>query len=106
MEVVFLSEQSLNHSCKVLSERDKAAQATVCSKDASLAGKQLKHLFLMLQEAGSRPLIFSQWTMVLDILEWLLQCLKLPFVRLDGTTAVADRLTIVDMYGSQSSIAC
>ena len=53
----------------------------------------------MLQEAGSRPLIFSQWTMVLDILEWLLQCLKLPYVRLDGATAVADRLTIVDMYG-------
>jgi len=35
--------------------------------------------------------------MVLDILEWLLQTLKLPYVRLDGSTAVADRLTIVDM---------
>lgn len=55
---------------------------------------------LLLQAAGSRPLIFSQWTMVLDILEWLLQCLKLPFVRLDGNTAVAERLTIVDMCAS------
>lgn len=55
---------------------------------------------LVLQAAGSRPLIFSQWTMVLDILEWLLQCLKLPFVRLDGNTAVAERLTIVDMCAS------
>ena len=34
---------------------------------------------------------------MLDILEWLLQCLQLPFVRLDGNTAVAERLTIVDM---------
>lgn len=53
-----------------------------------------------LQTAGSRPLIFSQWVVVLNILEWLLQTLRLPYVRLDGNTAVADRLTTVDMCAS------
>jgi SNF2 family DNA or RNA helicase len=33
---------------------------------------------------------------VLDCLEWLLQQLRLPYVRLDGSTAVAERLAIVD----------
>ena len=48
------------------------------------------------QAAGSRPLIFSQWTSVLDVLEWLLRQLGLPFLRLDGSTAVAERLSLVD----------
>ena len=48
------------------------------------------------QEEGHHPLIFSQWTSVLDILEWLLDRLRLPYLRLDGSTAVADRLALVD----------
>jgi SWI/SNF-related matrix-associated actin-dependent regulator 1 of chromatin subfamily A len=35
---------------------------------------------------GSRPLIFSQWTAVLDIIEWLMEVMQLPYVRLDGST--------------------
>ena len=30
-----------------------------------------------LRAAGSRPLLFSQWTSVLDLLEWLLQVCRL-----------------------------
>lgn len=56
----------------------------------------LAELLPELQARGSRPLIFSQWTAVLDIMEWLLQDLQLPYVRLDGNTAVADRLATVD----------
>lgn len=49
-----------------------------------------------LQAAGSRPLIFSQWTALLDIMEWLMDELRLPYVRLDGSTAVDERLATVD----------
>jgi SWI/SNF-related matrix-associated actin-dependent regulator 1 of chromatin subfamily A len=35
---------------------------------------------------------------VLDILEWFLHERGLTYVRLDGSTAVADRLTIVDTF--------
>lgn len=52
-----------------------------------------------LQEDGSRPLIFSQWTAVLDIMEWLMDELQLPYVRLDGSTAVDERLATVDRCG-------
>lgn len=33
---------------------------------------------------------------VLDVLEWYLQDQRITYVRLDGTTAVEDRLNIVD----------
>ena len=51
---------------------------------------------MVLQSKGSRPLIFSQWTSVLDILGWLLETMGLPYVRLDGSTVVAERLSTVD----------
>ncbi|KAF6259017.1 SNF2 family N-terminal domain-containing protein [Scenedesmus sp. NREL 46B-D3] len=38
------------------------------------------------------------WTTVLDILEWFLHERGLTYVRLDGSTAVADRLSIVDSF--------
>jgi SWI/SNF-related matrix-associated actin-dependent regulator 1 of chromatin subfamily A len=42
--------------------------------------------------------LLLQWTTVLDILEWFLHERGLTYVRLDGSTAVADRLTIVDSF--------
>lgn len=49
-----------------------------------------------MQAEGHHLLIFSQWTSMLNILEWLLDRLQLPYLRLDGSTAVADRLALVD----------
>lgn len=49
----------------------------------------LDKLLKELREKGSRPLIFSQWTTVLDILEWFLHERGLTYVRLDGSTAVS-----------------
>ena len=51
-----------------------------------------------LKAQGSRPLIFSQWTAVLDVIEWLMDELRLPYVRLDGSTAVDERLATVDKF--------
>jgi SNF2 family DNA or RNA helicase len=63
----------------------------------------LQDLLPKLKAAGSRPLIFSQWTSVLDLIEWLLDVLRLPYVRLDGSTAVDTRLAIVDRFNTASS---
>lgn len=51
----------------------------------------LDKLLKELKAKGSRPLIFSQWTTVLDILEWFLHERGLTYVRLDGSTAVGAR---------------
>ncbi len=64
----------------------------------------LAELLPKLKESGSRPLIFSQWTAVLDIVEWLMEVLQLPYVRLDGSTAVDERLATVDKFNTSDEV--
>lgn len=45
--------------------------------------------FLILQ--GDRVVLFSQFTMMLDIVEVLMKHLKHRYIRLDGSTHIADR---------------
>ena len=53
---------------------------------------------------GDRILVFSQFTMVMDILEHVLQTLQIQFFRLDGTTSVEDRQSILDAFHDQLEI--
>lgn len=67
----------------------------------------LSKLLPKLQHEGHRALIFSQWTGVLDILEWVLDVLGLEYTRLDGNTQVAERQSIIDNYNNDMEIfAC
>ena len=56
-----------------------------------------------IKSKGSRPLIFSQWKIVLDILEWVLQDRGHVFVRLDGSTDVEERQQICDAFNRDGS---
>jgi SWI/SNF-related matrix-associated actin-dependent regulator of chromatin subfamily A containing DEAD/H box 1 len=47
---------------------------------------------------GDRVLIFSQFTLVLDILEAVLQTSRIQFTRIDGATKVNERQTIIDDF--------
>lgn len=53
---------------------------------------------------GDRTLIFSQFTMVMDILENVLETMKIEFVRLDGRTSVEDRQSILDHFHEHTEI--
>eukprot|EP00798_Chlamydomonas_sp_ICE-L_P032246 gene32246-16812_t len=55
-----------------------------------------------LKADGSRVLLFSQWTTVLDVLEWFMDLQGLSYVRLDGDTMVDERLTLVDRFNDAS----
>ncbi|KAI9834721.1 MAG: hypothetical protein M1819_002806 [Sarea resinae] len=56
------------------------------------------------QAHGDRALCFSQFTLVLDILEQVLQTLDIPFFRLDGQTPIAARQTMIDEFNTTPSI--
>uniref|UniRef100_A0A7N0VAQ7 Uncharacterized protein n=1 Tax=Kalanchoe fedtschenkoi TaxID=63787 RepID=A0A7N0VAQ7_KALFE len=74
---------------------------------ASAKCQALAELLPALKEDGHRVLIFSQWTSMLDILERALDVIGLTYKRLDGSTQVAERQTIVDTFNTDSSIfAC
>ncbi|KAG0452953.1 hypothetical protein HPP92_025617 [Vanilla planifolia] len=67
----------------------------------------LADLLPCLHNKGNRVLIFSQWTAMLDILEWALEVIGVTYRRLDGSTPVAERQTIVDSFNNDLSIfAC
>jgi len=71
----------------------------------SLSGKAqaLARLLPELKTNGHRPLIFSQWTSTLDIIEVVLEQLGMSFVRLDGQTKMVDRQDLVDRYNAENS---
>ncbi|CAM0903332.1 unnamed protein product [Alopecurus aequalis] len=67
----------------------------------------LAELLPSLTNDGHRVLIFSQWTTMLDILEWALEVIGVTYRRLDGGTPVIERQTIVDTFNNDRSInAC
>ncbi|KAG8083056.1 hypothetical protein GUJ93_ZPchr0014g47042 [Zizania palustris] len=67
----------------------------------------LSELLPSLANDGHKVLIFSQWTTMLDILEWTLEVIGVTYRRLDGGTPVTERQTIVDTFNNDQSIfAC
>jgi SWI/SNF-related matrix-associated actin-dependent regulator 1 of chromatin subfamily A len=67
----------------------------------------LARLLPSLHRGGHRVLIFSQWTSMLDILEWTLDVIGVTYRRLDGSTQVTERQTIVDTFNNDTTIfAC
>ncbi|KAG6405487.1 hypothetical protein SASPL_133077 [Salvia splendens] len=84
-------------------------KGTLSDEHAMVSAKcrALGELLPKLNRAGSRILIFSQWTSMLDILEWTLDVIGVTYRRLDGSTQVKERQTIVDTYNKDTSIlAC
>lgn len=65
---------------------------------------KLCELLKRFQENGDRTLIFSQFTMVMDILELVLETIKMRFFRLDGRTSVEDRQSILDAFHEQEDV--
>lgn len=66
--------------------------------------EKLRELLTRFATNGDRTLIFSQFTMVMDILENVLETLQMEFVRLDGRTNVEDRQSILDAFHERVDI--
>ncbi|XP_055850826.1 SWI/SNF-related matrix-associated actin-dependent regulator of chromatin subfamily A containing DEAD/H box 1 homolog [Episyrphus balteatus] len=64
----------------------------------------LDKLLPKLKEENHRVLIFSQFTMVLDIVERYLEIRGHEYLRLDGSTAVEERQDMIDDFNKDSQI--
>ncbi|XP_056888254.1 SWI/SNF-related matrix-associated actin-dependent regulator of chromatin subfamily A containing DEAD/H box 1A [Takifugu flavidus] len=64
----------------------------------------LKELLTSLKKKGDRVVLFSQFTMMLDIIEVLLKHLSHRYIRLDGSTPIADRIVLIDEYNTDPDI--
>uniref|UniRef100_A0A8D0C764 DNA helicase n=1 Tax=Salvator merianae TaxID=96440 RepID=A0A8D0C764_SALMN len=57
-----------------------------------------------LKEKGNRVVLFSQFTMMLDILEVLLKNEQHRYLRLDGKTQISERIHLIDEFNSDMGI--
>merc|ERR1719402_2147162 len=57
-----------------------------------------------MKDAGDRVLIFSQFTMLLDVLQRYLKIRGHRYMRLDGQTPVQDRQALIDKYNTDTTI--
>ena len=55
-------------------------------------------------EKDSRVVLFSQFTMMMDIMEVLLDHHQIGFLRLDGSTPVESRLDLIDEFNADFDI--
>lgn len=55
------------------------------------------------KENGDRVLIFSQFSLVLDILEAVLNSSRIQFTRIDGSTKIDERQTLIDRFRDDES---
>ena len=65
--------------------------------------KALDELLPSLKTKKAKVLIFSQFKLVLDIIEAYLDIRKHKFIRLDGSTRIEDRLDLIDDFNSPES---
>jgi len=101
------SDVDLHNLCGDVATRGQLNDLRLPPEAFSESGKTRALLSLLsdLRAKGSRPLIFSQWKIVLDVLEVALRDAGFPFVRLDGATATEERQTICDAYNDADSPA-
>lgn len=65
--------------------------------------KKLDELLPKFKDEGKRVLLFTQFTMVLDIIEYYLNLRKFKYLRLDGQTPVNERLNLIDTFNNDQS---
>lgn len=66
--------------------------------------KHLTELLSTIKNKGDRVVLFSQFTMMLDIVEVFLKHLNHGYIRLDGSTPIADRIVLIDKYNTDRDI--
>ncbi|CAJ1068968.1 SWI/SNF-related matrix-associated actin-dependent regulator of chromatin subfamily A containing [Xyrichtys novacula] len=101
MEV--MSDFELHNLCKQYS----SISSYKLDKNLLLDSGKFQHLtelLASLKKKGDRVVLFSQFTMMLDIVEELLKHLAHRYVRLDGSTPIPDRIVLIDEFNTDPDI--
>ena len=96
-ELEAYSDMEIHHLCD---QHPQLHRFTLNNHEWLASGKTQKMLDLVRQfmADGHRTLIFSQFVMVLDILELVLEREAIAYFRLDGSTKVAERQDLIDEF--------
>ncbi|KAH8732745.1 SNF2 family N-terminal domain-containing protein [Phaeosphaeriaceae sp. PMI808] len=65
----------------------------------------LLNLLKQYKANGDRALVFSQFTSVMDILSWVFDTHDIAFMRMDGSTPITERQSLMDDFHADTSIS-
>lgn len=100
---IFAMLTRLRHICNHPVLHTKSSQWTVQeSAKLDLLGGLLAEVI----EGGHRTLIFSQFTVMLDLIQHWMKAWDARFLRIDGKTPVSQRQQFVDTFNSDKSYNC
>ena len=66
--------------------------------------EKLAALLLRFRDQGDRVLVFSQFVMVLNILEAVMETLQMQYFRFDGSTRIDERQDMIDQFYEEKDI--
>jgi DNA repair and recombination protein RAD54B len=75
-------------------------------EDSSAKFEAIIKLLDAIKPTGEKVILVSHWTSVLDLFEKHLNSKQLSFSRLDGSTSISDRQTLVDNFNSSPATFC
>ncbi|KAF0311062.1 Smarcad1 [Amphibalanus amphitrite] len=102
-DLTYLSDFEVHKTCKLYPRlRCYQLPDELILESGKLA--ELDRLLPRLRAEGSRVLLFSQFVIMLDVLEAYLRIRGYRYCRLDGQTAVTDRLQLIDKYNNDRDI--
>jgi SWI/SNF-related matrix-associated actin-dependent regulator 1 of chromatin subfamily A len=106
---LIFEDMQVMHDFELHSLCKKYKSLSSCKLDVDLildSGKfqELDSLLTKYRAEGKRVLLFSQFTMMLDIIEEYMNLRLHKYLRLDGQTKVGDRLDLIDKFNDDSSI--
>jgi len=102
-DLAVMSDFEVHTLCKkdVYIRRYALEESLVCGSGKM---KELDLLLPKLKAQGDRVLIFSQFVIMLDVLEIYLNVHKYRFLRIDGSTKAEDRQMLIDRYNNDNEI--
>ncbi|OAL55795.1 hypothetical protein IQ07DRAFT_583235 [Pyrenochaeta sp. DS3sAY3a] len=108
-ETIFLELQLYqDYQCHQLATKYPGAlkKFELKNKEWMDSGKVTKLLELLkkYKANGDRALVFSQFTSVMDILGWMFDDHDINYMRMDGSTPIAERQSLMDIFYQDESI--
>ena len=91
----YMSDFELHQTCLKFSSISDYQLSSDAWMDAGKV-KKLAEIIPSMIAAGDRILIFSQFVIMLDILESVLSTLNLAYLRMDGSSVVSERQNLID----------
>ncbi|RHZ16588.1 hypothetical protein DYB31_012958 [Aphanomyces astaci] len=107
-EIEGYSDFELHNLCVEYAHQPEMRSLQLSSDKLLDSGKfdLLRELLPRLKREHHRVLIFSQWTKMLDLLETFLVHSNHRYTRLDGSTSIESRQSLIDDFNDDPSIFC